>query len=130
MEIELFVLFLLHQTNSNTNELKIDKMSNTYAKIKTEDVIKGFNEFSGYTNNMTLTLTAFCGREKHTQLTIQTHSTLEHQSGTAYITLGDKEVDLLIAALLERKLGKVSAIGYEQSIFCPNDEEEFLERDE
>ena len=26
MEIELFVLFLSHQTNSNTNNLKIDKM--------------------------------------------------------------------------------------------------------
>ena len=102
-------------------------MSNTYAKIKTEDVVKGFDRFDGYTNNMELTLTAFVGKEKHTQLTIQTRSTLESQRGAAYITLGDKEIDLLIAALLERKLGKISATGCEQSIFCPNDEIEEVE---
>lgn len=93
-------------------------MSNTYAKIETEDLIKDHIPYSNY---MTLTLTAFMGKEKHTQLTVRTSSTLEGQSGTGYITLGDKEVDLLIAALLERKLRVISATGNEQSIFCPND---------
>ena len=46
MEIELFVLFLLHQTNSNTNNLKIEKMTtlaNTKennAKVKALKVIE------------------------------------------------------------------------------------------
>ncbi len=99
------------------------EMSNTYAKIKTVDVVKGFMAYPGYTNSMELSLTAFCGGEKHTQLTLQTRSTMEGQSGTSYFTLGDKEVDLLIAALLERKLGKISATGSEQSLFCPADDE-------
>ena len=101
-------------------------MSNTYARIKTKDVHPSIEQLSikGYTNTMELSLTAFVGNLKHTQLTINCNSTLPSQSGTAYITLGDKEIDLLIAALLERKLGKISATGYEQSIFCPNDVEE------
>lgn len=100
-------------------------MANTYAKIKTVDTVKAFPHYPGYTNTMTLSLTAFMGGKsgKHTQLTVNTVSTLKHQCGTAYITLGDKEVDLLIAALMERKLKLISATGNEQSIFCPNRQE-------
>lgn len=98
-------------------------MSNKYASIKTVDEITTLLESPDYINKMELTLTAFVGRDKHIQLTVSINSTLEGQSGIGYITLGDKEIDLLIAALLERKLGKISATGYEQSIFCPNEEE-------
>lgn len=102
-------------------------MANTYARIKT--VYSDFKDedlgFDGYTNDMTLTLTAFVGVDKHTQLTVVTRSTLESQCGVAYIALGDEEVDLLISALMERKLGKISATGLEKSIFCPiNDDED------
>ena len=99
-------------------------MSNTYARIETRDVHKEVEPFRGYTNDMNLSLTAFMGGKsgKHTQLTVNTQSTLEHQNGTAYITLGDKEVDLLIAALMERKLKVISATGDEQSIFCPDND--------
>ena len=103
-------------------------MSNTYAKIKTVDEFKKVEglPFPEYTNNMELSLTAFVGGKsgKHTQLTVQTSSTIQGQSGIGYITLGDKEVDLLIAALMERKLGKISATADEQSIFCPAEESE------
>jgi len=100
-------------------------MSNTYAKIATEQNYKG-NKSLGFKHHtsMELTLTAFVGGDKHTQLTVQTSSTIEGQSGIAYICLGDKEVDLLIAALLERKLGKISSTSDEQSIFCPAEESE------
>ena len=101
-------------------------MSNTYAKIKSSLKIDDSNILGkGYITNMELTLTAFVGGNsgKHTQLTVNTTSTLNSQSGVGYITLGDEEVDLLIAALLERKLKKITATGYEQSIFCPNDEQ-------
>lgn len=96
-------------------------MSNTYARITTVDSsdAKPELDIQGYTNKMELNLTAFVGKEKHTQLTIQTTSTTPSQCGIAHITLGDKEVDLLIAALLERKLKKISATGYEQSSYCP-----------
>lgn len=101
-------------------------MSNTYAKIKTLDEHKDIPalEVKGYVNSMELTLTAFVGGNsgKHTQLTVRTESTIPSQNGIAYITLGDEQVDLLIAALLERKLGKISATADEQSIFCPAEE--------
>ena len=96
-------------------------MSNTHARICR---IQETDDFGGHKHetSMELTLTAFVGGDRHTQLTVQTNSTLPFQSGTGYITLSDEDVDLLIAALLERKLGKVSATGNEQSIFCPNDD--------
>ena len=101
-------------------------MSNTYAKIATEQNYEGSKTlgWKPFNTSMELTLTAFVGGNQHTQLTVQTSSTLEGQSGIAYICLGDKEVDLLIAALLERKLGKISATSDEQSIFCPAEERE------
>ena len=85
-------------------------MSNTYAKIETEQIIERNDNlgWSGQRTSMRLTLTAFLGREHHTQLTVQTMSSNDYDSGIAYIMLGDEEVDLLIAALLERKLGKIS----------------------
>lgn len=92
-------------------------MANTYAKIETKD------EFDDMKTSMKLSLTAFMGNNKHTQITIQTTSTIPFENGTAYITLGDKEVDLLIAALLERKLKIISATDCEQSVFCPYEEE-------
>ena len=94
-------------------------MSNTYGKIETIDE----HIYPNHINNMRLTLVAIMGGDKHTQLTVITNSTLEGQSGVGYITLGDKEVDLLIAMLLERKLKIISATGEEQSIFSPNDNE-------
>ena len=98
-------------------------MSNTYARIKTVDEVKSTKTLAvqEYTTDMELSLTAFMGGKKHTQLTVQTNSTVRSQCGIAYITLGDEEVDLLIAALLERKLKNISATGDEQSQFCPND---------
>lgn len=99
--------------------LKLKVISNTYAKIKVSKTNVNFQD-EEYTNKMELTLTAFMGGEHHTQLTVNTNSDIPGQSGIGYITLGDKEVDLLIAALLERKLRVITATGDEQSIFCPN----------
>lgn len=88
-------------------------MSNTYFKIN-----KKVN-----CDEYVLSLTAFCGNDRNVQLTVQTKSReMPSHAGTGYITLNDHEIDLLIAGLLERKLGMVSANGDEQSIFSPNDE--------
>ena len=94
-------------------------MSNTYFRIQKEV------DHSSYKNNYELSLTAFCGNIDmgNIQLTVRTNSTMPSQSGIGYITLNDKEVDLLIAGLLERKLGRISATSNEQSIFSPNDDE-------
>ena len=104
-------------------------MSNTYARISKEVTTKGFMEYPSVTNNYELSLTAFVGGENHTQLTVQCRSTQRGQEGTGWIVLSDKDVDNLIAALLERKLGKISATGYEQSAYIPNDEPEMSEPD-
>lgn len=97
-------------------------MSNTYFKIKKTVKNKGLEPSQDYTNNYELSLTAFVGGENHTQLTVTTNSNIPNQSGCGYIVLGDKEVDLLIAGLLERKLNKISATGYEQSVYSPYDD--------
>lgn len=98
-------------------------MSNTYFQIKKEiktpgNQLLGFNE---YTNKFRLSLTAFVGNEESgtVQLTVTTESTLSNQSGTAYYTLNNQEIDLLIAGLLERKLRIISATDDKQSIFSP-----------
>lgn len=96
-------------------------MSNTYFKMSKKVTNKGIEPQHTYTNTHILTLTAFVGHEDHTQLTVQTQSSLMAQGGVAYVVLGDKEVDLLIAGLLERKFGKISATGYEKSIFSPEE---------
>ena len=102
-------------------------MSNTYFKITKEvkypDIDRSLFKSKGYKNEYELTLTAFCGNEDmgNVQLTVQTNSTISGQSGTAYITLNDKEIDLLIAGLIERKIGRISATGDEQSVFLPAD---------
>ena len=102
-------------------------MSNTYFKITKEveypKIDDSLFKSKGYKNEYELTLTAFCGNEDmgNIQLTVQTQSTISGQSGTAYITLNDKEIDLLVAGLLERKLGRISATGYEQSVFSAAD---------
>jgi len=98
-------------------------MSNTYFKIEKEHTIPGYLQFPGYTNKYELSLTAFCGGENHTQLTIQTVSSLDNQGGTAYIVLNDADVDKLIFGLFERKLNLISATADEQSRICPNREE-------
>ena len=89
-------------------------MSNTYFKInKKVDC-----------DECILSLTAFCGNDQtgNVQLTVQTKSReMPSHAGTGYITLNGLEIDLLIAGLLERKLGVVSATGDEHSIFSPND---------
>ena len=102
-------------------------MSNTYFKITKEvkypDIDNSLFKSKGYKNEYELTLTAFCGNEDigNVQLTVKTNSTISGQSGTAYITLNDKEIDLLIAGLLERKIGNISATGDEQSVFSAAD---------
>ena len=98
-------------------------MSNNYFEIKKTVEYKGFNQCDSYTNNYELMLTAFVGGENHTQLTLQTSSSIQGQGGIAYIVLDDNDVDLLIAGLLERKLKKISATGEEKSIFSPPKEE-------
>ena len=103
----------------------IDTMSNTYAKLKVHKTDPKFMNYPEVNYDMELTLTAFVWGDYHTQLTVQTISD-SNQGGVGFITLGDKEVDLLIAALLERKLGKISATGDEQSNYCPNYKEEML----
>jgi hypothetical protein len=88
-------------------------MSNTYFKIK--KTVKACDPRSGCTSKHELTLTAFMGGENHTQLTIQSGH------DTSYIPLSDKDVDNLIAGLLERKNKEISATGNEQSKICPAD---------
>lgn len=99
-------------------------MSNTYAKIKVQKTEPKFMNYPEVNYDMELTLTAFVEGNYHTQLTVQTQSSASYLGGTGYIQLGDKEVDLLIAALLERKLNKISATGDEQSEYCPNRKKE------
>lgn len=92
-------------------------MSNTYFEISKEVEYPKFLEYPGYKNKYYLSLTAFVGNNDTggVQLTVRTDSTLRDQSGTAYITLNDNEIDKLIFALLERKLGLITATGDEQS---------------
>lgn len=94
-------------------------MSNTYFKLS-KQTIDSYNG-TNYTTDMKLTLTAFMGGQtgSHTQIAIQTNSNIPNQGSTGYIVLNDNDVDLLIAVLLERKLKKISATGYEESIFSP-----------
>lgn len=94
-------------------------MANTYFKLKKTITTKGLTSEQEYTNDYSLSLTAFMGKENHTQLTIQTKSTLQSQNGIGYIVLNDNDVDNLIAGLLERKLNKISATGIEKSNYCP-----------
>ena len=100
-------------------------MSNNYFEIKKTVEYPEVAGYKGYRNDYELTLTAFVGGESgnHTQLTLQTNSTISMQVGTAYIVLDDEDVDLLIAGLLERKLKKITATGEEKSIFSPPKEE-------
>ena len=96
-------------------------MSNTYFELNKERTYEAVAGYKEYTNNYSLSLTAFMGGKSgnHTQLTIQTNSTIQGQSGIAYIELNDNDIDLLIAGLLERKLKIISATGEEKSIFSP-----------
>lgn len=92
-------------------------MSNTYFKIKKQNVYEPFDAFPGYTNNMELSVTAFvAGPGKHgVQLTCNTLSTLPSQSGKGYITLDSREeIEALINALQQRLDGNISATGNEQ----------------
>ena len=105
---------------AQTQNIKV--MSNTYFKIEKEIVTPSQLGYEEYTNKFNLSLTAFVGTDKsgNVQLTIQTNSSLPSQSGIAYYTLNDKEIDLLIGGLLERKLKLISATNDNQSIFSPN----------
>ena len=96
-------------------------MSNNYFQIKKTVKYPKLDGYKGYRNDYELTLTAFMGGSTgdHTQITIQTNSTIQGQTGTAYFALNDEDVDNLIAGLLERKLKKISATGEEKSIFSP-----------
>lgn len=99
-------------------------MSNSYFKIQKEIATPGFGNHSGYRNKYELTLTAFVGDDQsgNVQMTIQTQSTIDSQSGVSYITLNSEEIDKLIFGLLERKLRLVSATGSEQSLICPSND--------
>lgn len=94
-------------------------MANTYFELEKSVTVDGRGFYPDYTNDYRLSLTAFVGGDNHTQLTVVTNSTLSGQGGVGYIVLSDKDVDLLIAGLLERKLSKISATGNEQSNYCP-----------
>lgn len=100
-------------------------MANTYFAIRKKEEYKGVKSLhiDEYENSYELSLTAFMGDNSrgNVQLTIRTESTIPNQSGIAYIPLNNNEIDLLIAGLLERKLGIITATGDEQSIFSPND---------
>ena len=95
-------------------------MSNTYFNLKKKVTHKLLET---YTNRYELHLTAFVGGENHTQLTVITMADNEGQSGIGYIELGDNDIDLIIAGLLERRLNKITATGNEQSVYCPNIED-------
>lgn len=94
-------------------------MSNTYFEIEKSVETKGFESYPSYTNKYRLSLTAFMGRENIVQLTVSCSSTIPGQSGTGYIVLSNDDIDNIIAGLLERKLGKISATGDEKSQYCP-----------
>ena len=101
-------------------------MSNTYFRLTKHKFDQ--NPFSnrldkGHDYKMELSLTAFVGGDDHTQLTIQTESNIPLQSGTAYYTLNDEDIDRLIGALMERKLKLVTATADEQSIFNKQENE-------
>jgi len=101
-------------------------MSNTYFSIKKQEEHKEVKDLGlkGYKNSYRLSLTAFMGNPEcgNVQLTIRTESTIPSQNGIGYISLNDKEIDLLIAGLLERKLDIISATSDNQSIFSPAEE--------
>jgi hypothetical protein len=93
-------------------------MSNTYFRIKRVKTYDSFDSFPTYTNEMELSLTATIQGEdcpNAVQITIQTQSTAHNQSGTAFITLSDKDALKLAHALLERVNGNISATGYEET---------------
>lgn len=95
-------------------------MSNTYFtlnKHKFDADPFSNRQDKGHDYDMKLSLTAFVGNPDIVQLTIQTESNYPLQSGTAYYTLNEEEIDRLIGALLERKLRLVTATSNEQSIF-------------
>jgi hypothetical protein len=96
-------------------------MSNTYFEQVKEVTYNDIKPEHTYANKYRLSLAAFMGGKTGdvVQLTVQTDSTLPMQSGTAYITLSDADIDVLIAGLLERKLNKISSTGEEKSIFSP-----------
>ena len=103
-------------------------MSNNYFEIEKAVTTPKFLNYPEYTNKFRLSLTAFMGSEisGNVQLTIQTDSSLQGQSGIAYYTLNDNEIDLLIAGLLERKLKIISATNENKSIFSPPKEDLFI----
>lgn len=98
-------------------------MSNTYFKIEKEVEIPKSCKKDSYTNSMELTLTAFMGKENVVQLTVHSTSTIPGQSGIGYIVLDDQDIDKLIFGLLERKLHLITSTGDEQSLVCPNRED-------
>lgn len=94
-------------------------MSNTYFELKKSVISLSEKE---YANDYVLNLTAIVGGESCIQLTIITNSTIPNQSGIGYIVLNDEDIDNLMAGLLERKLGKISATDDRKSIFSPPEE--------
>ena len=95
-------------------------MSNTYFRFNKQTIRDSVLEGKEI-NNMSLSLTVFIGNKETggLQLTVYNQSNIPNQSGCGYITLTMEEIDLLIAGLLEHKLHKVSATGFEESNYCP-----------
>jgi hypothetical protein len=91
-------------------------MSNTYFEItKTDDKIS-----PGRSIDMKLSLTAFMGGDRNIQLTLTSNGNPFHdKEETTYYTLTNKEQDMLIAAIMERRVGKVSATNEVKSEYSP-----------
>lgn len=97
-------------------------MANTYFKLKKTVHTETSHEYNNYTNEYSLSLTAFVGKEKNSvQLTVQCNSTMPNMTGIGFITLSEEDVDKLIVGLLERRM-RISATGNEQSVICPDED--------
>jgi hypothetical protein len=99
-------------------------MANTYFNLHKKEIYNDNvgsinNKFPSYTNEMSLSLTAFVSKNPNSlQLTVYIRSTLPNQSGTGYITLTQEEQDKLIEGILERR-HFISATGDNKSNICP-----------
>jgi len=89
-------------------------MSNTYFEIK-----KVNDNISNKPIRMELSLTAFMGGDQNIQMTLTSDGGWRGHSETAYITLTNEEQDKLIAAIMERRWGSVSATNGVKSDYSP-----------
>jgi GTP cyclohydrolase III len=97
-------------------------MSNTYFKISSSTKTNYPGEVKKKTD-MKISLTAFMGGDNILQITCQTDSEINSQSGTGYIQLSKEQCLKLINAINERLMGKISATGYEVSNYTEDPED-------